>query len=284
MGLGASVMCDCISKGLTIPEEFSKYFKIDEDGYPGLTLEYKGNEALHHRFEDWVFNACPHEEMELASEHVANWVGVRAFQNFLKSIDDSVYQIILEQLSNANGGIVEPAIVREILASLRALQNSEKGFDAIVLLDEETSEVIWEYIPAYKGKMILNSRENLNLGINESGFFIEESKSGVVFCSKRFEQRLFEPEKTEADSENLVEYKDLASEKTFTCKTAIFGSPIQWPDGNWQNSEGKMRFNCPKLLKLGTQYQSQSDYKYIIEPLIRLCEASSLTNNPIRWG
>ena len=283
MGLDAAVMCNCIKEGLKIPERFKRYFEIDEEGYPALTLPYPGNEDIHLEFDNWLSAGCPHPNMDFVNERVSNWPGVRLFQEFLQNLSSDVFEIILDEIPNVNGGLVPPYRAEKMLYALQKFKDTNQSLEKTVLVDSHSGYIIFEYIPAYEGKMILSGREGINLGISKDHFFIENLNGIILFSSKKFEQIIIDQKKTENYLESPVVYKDCGTGASFKCTTAICGEQIPWPDGEWQNKKGKVRFKYPKKLQIRSVIRTINDYFYIVEPLIKVCEASIKTKNPIRW-
>jgi len=284
MGLDATVMCSCIKKGLIIPCEFKDIFEIDEEGYPSLTIDYEGNELIHQKFDEWIANSCPHEDMEMAYERISNWYGVRVFQNTLFNLNkNNRFETLLSEIPEANGGVTTPINARKMLEELNIFLTFDTFSKKHVLVNEQSSEEIWEYVPQYEGRMILSGSEGVNLGIDENGFFIETDKGMELFRSNRFKQNLNNRGITERHGSAEVQYTDLNDGSTFTCSSAISGKQIQWDDGNWENEKGQVRFEYPENFKTEVKEREPGEFRYIIEPLKIICEASIETDNPIRW-
>ncbi|MGH1539244.1 MAG: hypothetical protein ACRBHB_02380 [Arenicella sp.] len=283
MGLDATVMCNCIRDGLKIPEEFENVFVMDEDGYPSLTLGYEGNEDIYQKFDGWVENSCSHEDMDKACERISNWYGVRVFQNTLSKLNrNNRFDTLLREIPDANGGITTSIAAKKMIEELKTFEVIDAFGKKHVLIDEESGEEIWEYIPQYGGKMILSGSEGINLGIDESGFFIVSDQGQELFRSNKFKQNLNNRGVTERHGSAEVEYVDLSNSYSFTCHSAISGKQIQWEDGSWENSKGQVRFEYPETFYTDVRDREPEEFKYIIEPLKIICEAAIETNNPIR--
>ena len=284
MGLDATVMCNCIQDGLKVPDEFADVFAIDGDGYPSLMIDYDGNEEKYHRFDKWVQEACPHDDMDIASERIANWYGVSLFRNELAHQNATGrLDTLLRELPNANGGCTSPEDAATMLQELRIFKETDGVKQKFVLVNEQTGDAVWEYIPQYEGKMIQSGSEGIQLGLDEAGFLIQTTQGQTVFRSSRFKQSLKNKEGTENHGNAEVEYIDLNSHQFFVCCTAISGEQIRWSNGEWENEKGQVRFEYPKHFYTETRDREVDEFQYIIEPLSAICEASVKTGNPIRW-
>lgn len=284
MGLDATVMCNCIKNGLKIPQEFVDIFEVDEEGYPNLTIDYSQNEDVHHKFDSWLANSCLHEDMNFASECITNWYGLRSFQNVLHNQNtNNRFNTLLKEIPNTNDGITTPKNAKHMLKELDKFEKLNDYGKKYILVNESNGEEIWEYIPQYEGKMILSGKENIELGLDEVSFFIVNAQGKELFRSNRFKQILTNQKLTENYDYAEVKFIDFNTGNSFTCFSAISGKKIQWPDGSWQNAQGKFRFEYPEFFYTNLVDRRADEFQYIIKPLKIICSASIETGNPIRW-
>ncbi|MEM7799831.1 MAG: hypothetical protein AAF633_11620, partial [Chloroflexota bacterium] len=80
-----------------------------------------------------------------------------------------------------------------------------------------------------------------------------------------------------------VRFLDLSSAQDFECHSAVSGKRIPWPDGKMQNDEGKVRFSYPTHMHTAEFARGPDEFLYAVEPLMRVCQASIETGNPICW-
>ena len=99
----------------------------------------------------------------------------------------------------------------------------------------------------------------------------------------RFEQRLLEPELTEAFEHGRVEYTDLQTGYKVVCTVTVGAREGPWPDGRMQNEQGKVRREYPRYMHIEERKLTANHFSYAIEPLIEIFKASVETGNPVRW-
>lgn len=289
MGLDTTVMCDCYVSGVISKPLFAEHIILDSEGYLELDLPFSEHRQLHNQFVKWVRSACAHENMVYASEHIANWTGYRSFQQTLGDIGWQNFPILRQELPNTNGGLTSVEQATQILKELQSFRQQHNLGKRYVLVDAATNEEIHEYIVAYSGRFILDGVENLALGIDTGGFFIQECPQmseaiHEVFRSINFEQILLEPELTENQERGRVKYVDALSGLEFECASAVSGKVIPWPSGDMQNDKGQFWFTYPRKMYTEWRERKPSDYTYLIEALGRICKAAIEIGNPIRWG
>lgn len=274
MGLDATVRCNCIKNGLSIPTEFQHAIILDSEGYYSLNLPYKGNEEIINRFDAWMASACTHEDMDLAFEHISNWSGLRKFQAILKSQPITEVSTLLLELPDTNSGLTSSSAAKNLLSELDKFEKLDNLGQKFVLVDSDTGDEVWEYVEVYAGQKILSGVENITLGVTPEGFFVKSKSGEYLFQSSRFEQNFID------DVQTL--FTDLESGFSFSCSSRI-GVPIPHKNGTWQDEKGQFNFNYPE--RLHTMYRDRKlrEFDYIIIPLKRICTASIETGNPIRW-
>jgi len=253
VGLDAYVMCRCWQDGLTAPLPVDPALvEVDGDGWLGLTVPWEGNEALHDAFDDWRYNGCPHKRMELVTERVSNWAGVRMFQHALRPLADS-YPRLATVLPNVNGGTLPPAEAAEVLVEIAAFRGATELGRRWMLVDEANGDLVATYVPAYEGVWILDGRTGHDVGIDPDGFFVRRRADGEeLFRSMRFEQR---------PADGGVEFRDEAATARFPF------APLQAGD----------------RLQVISKPEVPGDYAYIVDTLETLCRASVETGNPVVW-
>jgi len=287
MGLNASVMCACYSKGLIPRPAFAHHLIVDEDGYLNLDLPFDGNEALYEQFDVWVQSACSHPGIQYAFVSVGTWAAYRSFMQALADLGWQRFPVLRQQLPQANGGLTPAEAARAMVQELDLFCRQPPFGIKYVLVDSGSGQVLQESIAAHEGKFIYSGPDALEIGLDEAGIFIlHQDLLGhrhEVFRSTAFEQIVLEPNRTERHEPGRVRYKDLASGTLFECLTAIPGRTIPWPDGKTQNDKGQVRFEYPTKMVTEHRDRSPQDYVGIIEPLRTICKASIETGNPIRW-
>ncbi|BCY08621.1 hypothetical protein [Actinoplanes sp. L3-i22] len=253
MGLDAYVNCRCWQDGLiTAPPPGPA--GLDEDGFFGLLLPYEGNEDAHHEFWSWQTRACPHPQMEVATERVANWAGVRLFQQTMAAAGGEHFPTLRAELPNANGGSTGPAAAALILAELDYFEHEARLPDEVVLLDEATGELLMRYIAAYDGVMMLGP--DFRAGVDPGGFFVNAPSDPPVtlFRATRFTQRILDDKRVELTGAG----------RSTVLPIMPLGSPAEH-------------------LVVQTRPQSASEWDHLLGALRRLCAASIETGNPLMW-
>lgn len=259
MGLDAFVYCRCWQNGLTAAPPVGPA-GFDEDGYFDLLLPWDGNEEAHAAFLAWLINACPHDEMELASERLSNWSGYRLFQRALETAGWEHFPTLHAELPEANGGFMPAAKAAEVLKELDLFESRARIEEETVLADEATGEPVMTHVPAYQGVMMLGP--GYRAGVDPDGFFVLDPGAdppATLFRAARFEQRVLD-----------------SGEVEFTGggQTVRVAMP---PVGGHETS-------LPHRLVVRQRSRSPADFSYIVAPLRRLCEASVASGNPVMWA
>jgi hypothetical protein len=281
MVLDAIVECNCYRMGKTKPfplPELEPLFGQDEDGYLGLKLPYQGNEDVYERIGQWKENACEHPGMEYLSEHLSNWSGYRAFQEALGQVGWQHFPTLEAELPAANGGYMPSESAALVLKELIYFREASSSISNAYLIDTLKDERLHEYIASYGGLFLF--AKPVSMGLDKNGFFLlerDENSSDltagkVVFRSKRFEQRILE--RGEQDEPRKVEFFDGINESRFITEI---------PLSIHRQIEGKFYVEYPQLLHVEVQAKGEGEFSYIVEPLMRLCEASIETGNPVLW-
>jgi hypothetical protein len=58
---------------------------------------------------------------------------------------------------------------------------------------------------------------------------------------------------------------------------------VPWPDGRWQDDEGRCNSVLPAELHVESRAVTPDDFAHVVGPLERLFRASLETGNPGRW-
>jgi hypothetical protein len=243
MGLDAFVRCRCWEDGGYQPPPIP--VSVDEDGILSAT-EPCGDEEWR-AVDAWKATACPHEDMEAASEHISNWGGYRAFQSALETAGWQHFPTLKAELPNANGGqMPAEASTRAFAELIYFTEHADVGTET-VLLDEDTGTEVTAYIAAYHGETYFYL--DWRAGVSPDGFVVRKDGQ-PVFQSMRFEQI----------GDDLVDGDQRV--KWF----------MKEPLG-----EGAKRFHVV------TRPITTDHFGYVVEPLKILCRASIETGNPVVW-
>ncbi|MFJ5542955.1 hypothetical protein [Micromonospora chalcea] len=257
MGLDAFVYCRCWQDGRTTPCPVEPV-GLDEDGCLALLRQWEGNEAAHHTFDAWLAEACPHEAMEQASEHVSNWAGVRLFQQALRAAGEHRFPTLAAALPDANGGSLPADRAAVVLAELDAIAGTDRITDEVELIDEATGAVVMQYVEAYRGLFMFGP--DFQAGVDPDGFFVLDRADppATLFRAVRFGQRPLPGDRVELTAGGT--------------RTVLAMRPV-----------GTHGEPPPERLAVRSRSRSGDDFAYIVEPLRRLCAASVATGNPVMW-
>jgi hypothetical protein len=254
VGLDAFVYCRCWQDGLATPPP-AEPIGLDEDGYLDLLLPWEGNESAHNAFGAWMKEACSHERMEQAREHLSNWAGLRLFQEVLPA--DLV--TLRTELPNANGGSMPPAQAARMLDELDAFTDRAPIADEVVLVDEASDRFVMTYVAAYEGVAMLGP--GYRAGVDPDGFFVldpDAQPPATLFRAARFAQRVLPGGEVEFSADG---------------QRATIAMPPVREHGT----------EPPHRLAVQARPRSTAYFEYIVTPLRRLCEASLATGNPVMW-
>ena len=286
MGLDASVLCNCLTLGLTTePPVPREWLRIDEEGYLGLAPEHDSPEADGAVY-DWMRGCCGHPDLRYAFEPIANWAGYRLFQQALGGVGWDRFSVLHQELPEANGGRTEATRAAFALGELALFRSLGEIGSNPCLVDTATGEVVQEHVAGYEGVFILDGNSGLEAGFDAHGFFIRTGEGKLeLFRAARFRQTHLDPDADPYGPEpGRVVYSDLDSSWEFECRFAVPGDTIPWPDGRMQDDRGRCRFRYPATLQVESRAVHSSDFDYILGPLERIFRASVETGNPVRWG
>ncbi|HYG14312.1 MAG TPA: hypothetical protein VEC12_01065 [Bacteroidia bacterium] len=267
MGYDAYVSCNCYREGKTTEPPHKKHLSVETEGLfinlPEKTWYYKlfPNKLYQHynEFDEWKRTACPHEDMEFASERIANITGMANFRYVVKKLSGKKnLNTLLAQLPEANGGFLPVELAQDFLHDLRRFEESGEQEEIISLTERVSGTVLWQS----DGPFILDGRYKLYFGLDNNGFYIAD-KQNVLFRAWNFRQ---------------VTNKD-----TFTFINNYTGyefiSPRRiYPPEDTGELQKYYDFQCERF-----SVNVAEEYKYIIDSLIKLCQAALETGNPVIW-
>lgn len=287
MGLDASVMCNCYREGRTLaPPVPADLIYLDNQGFLALNLPYDGNEDAYLKFDRWSFGkVCEHQEgMNYASVRVGNWGAYRLFQRGLELVGLGQFPVLRAELPNANGGLMYPESVAKALDELAYFRRQKAIGTNTFLVDTVTGEIVME-APAYHSTFIWDGRNHIEIALEPHGIVVLAGPEPYreIFRSARLEQRLHDPQLTEAYEGGTVEYVDIPSGNRVICKSAVPGKQIPWPDGRDHNDRRQIRHEYPRYMHVEQRTIDASHFSPVVEALEEVFEAASITGNPVRW-
>ena len=235
MGLDATVMCGCWAEGKIPPPPFAAHLVMDEE-HLTLAPPHDTDRRLLAALDAWIATGCPHPEMNAAAEHIGGWPAYRSFQ---QALDAERFPTLRRELPNSNGGTTAPEAARRILDELSDFATLGPLGERFVLVDAATGEEIAQAVDAYGGIFSMNGVDGMEEGIDADGFFVRPMGGGERFRSTDFTQDLLDPEPIRRYRPRRVRFTDLPTGRTLECGSPVAGPPIPWPDGRWQNGEGR---------------------------------------------
>jgi hypothetical protein len=252
-----------------VPRE---WLRIDEGGYLSLLPEHDSDEACG-IVDEWMQTACPHRDMRLASEFIANWPAYRVIQQALDHAGWDNFPTLHAELPHANGGLMSSeaaALALKELAYFHSL--NEIGRDTF-LVETATGEVLDWHVAAYDGVPLHGGTVTLRAGIGPFDFFVNDPTTGAdLFRSVRFRQTKLEG----GHFNEIVELEDL--DGSGTCRGPIAIRLIHWPDDHKQPN-----YTLPTELHVESRVVTPGEFEHILGPLERLFQASIETGHPVRW-
>jgi hypothetical protein len=272
-------MCRCFVRGLTTAPPHAEHVRVNDEGCVELDLPWENHRSEHRAFDEWMYAACAHESMEVATERISNWSGYRMFQEAIGDVGWDHFPTLRAVLPNANGGSASPLASKQCLDEL---QRFEAAYEAEVaaLFDSETGDVLHDYIRSYEGIFFYGGRGGLNVGVDERGLFVREREGAQreLFLARRIEQR-----PVMLGGEEAAELVDLDSNATLVVELRIHGKAIPWPDGRMQNDDGRWRFAEPARMHVAPHKRTAASFEGILSSLRNVFSASVDTGNPVRW-
>lgn len=275
MGYNAFVVCNCYKEGKTTAPPYKEFLYEDEEGL-GLELKSIHDQdkteyyQRHQEFDAWKQKACPHENLELANERLANSSGMTSFKAILHDFGgEKRFPILIKYLPTSNDGNLPSECAEMALKELCDLQQ-EPSTEKKIVLRLSTGELRWTTNLKYSTIFLTTGFKREQFGLDKDGFFILAKRgflwfkaTKLVFRSKHFKQIPLE--------NNKVQFIDTNSQKTFTCTPYLYS---ETKDSPRQDFEFYVRIENALIA---------DEYQYIIEPLIKLTTASMASGNPIIW-
>jgi hypothetical protein len=276
MGYDAFVLCNCYKEGKTPAPPYFDCVKIDDYG-PYLDLESmsttEGKEFLQQQeaFESWQKNACPHEDMELVSVHLSNIAGMRAFKALLKECGGAErFPVLSSYLPVANGGTLPAQHAAQAMSELCSLEKEGSLEERVVLKLKETAQRVQSAKANGSHIFTFSKSTEQYYGIDGDGFFIMKRRK--VFW---------------------IPYTTLVFRSTDFKQTAIGTSKFLFTDKK-SNHQGIGNLSLYPAEKNNALEEHEfvvvketttvsTEYRYILEPLKRLTQASIDSGNPIVW-
>lgn len=283
MGLSAYVNCACYRRGKTRPfplPEWINRFRFDIEGILGLDLPYEGYEHDHDMIQDWMQDACEHDDMEYVSLSLSNWTGYLAFLQALTQIGWKFFPILQQELPRNNSGYTSAPKALRILRELDIFAKLVKHTENAFLFNTLDQHVIQEYLAATQGVFVLNQEAGYRMGIDPNGFFIEHQDPDdndiwqEKFRASQFEQRVFK--RDESGKPLQVEFYCAQTEARFATDVPL----IQYE----MMGAGKLLMpHYPGAMHVELRQMDAKHFDYILDPLRKVCHAAVCTGNPIVW-
>ncbi len=272
MGITAKVTSNCFRDGKSTPCPFPDDFVIDEVRGPMLKMKYIGNEQKYKQFWDWLKECCEYPDMLRANEFVSSWRDFYTFQDALKAVGVQHFPMLLKHLPDGDDRGITSA--EEAVPALEEIAYF-KSLDAVdvsaVLVDTEREQDVSKGSNVLGGALTMDRVSGFDLGFDDDGFFVRDrwELNRELFRAMRVQQTVINPE------DYLVEYRDLDTGRVFQC-SAPFGQMIAGDDG--------LPRAYLKTFHVELRQVAPTRYAYILDPLIRVFEASVETGNAVRWS
>lgn len=271
MGLDAFVRCNCWGSRPPEPPELRGLTCVDDyDDSIDLRAPYRHDVTLFRRLQEWIRSFCPHEEMELVSEHVSNWGGVSAFLAALHSAGADRFPALIAAMPKANGGRADVTTARRMLAELDAFDAAGVLGRRTVLIAEDDESEVRDVAAGNECVMALSASQQV--GLDDHGVFVQRGDE-VVFRSRRFEQ-ILEPVTTPNSTTAILRALDSGQSCSGVIAIGHYGV----------DESGRYRPSHARCFRVEIASLTSAKYGYITASLRKLCNASIATGNPILWS
>ena len=272
MGLDATVRCRCWKEGnITSPPPFAEHVRLNWDGGPTLDLPFLEHREKFRAFHDWERTCCAHRDMDQASARIANWSGLRFFQQQLQTFGMELFPTLQEVLPENNSGHAPAEKAAALLAELDTFCRQDFG-DIVELIDVEANQSLYNYVTAHDG-LVIFSREGV-AGFGPSGYFVRQTVKDRVEKQEVFRSMAFLQEQIGPEKFKLTDLKTGRSVVTgLGLPRYLEKSPVT----------GKYEKIYPKQFEVRQRQMTSSDFEYILQPLRLVFKASLETGNPVRW-
>jgi hypothetical protein len=221
-------------------------------------------------FEKWVESACEHKDMRLADEWLSNISGMGAFRSVVRHFGgENRFPVLTRFLPSSNDGSLPALYAVEALAELKELGSEKTAEERILLSEQSSATVIASVRSDTYYCFAFDGTSKISYAIDKEGFFIlkEVEEDGkqvyyVLFRSMKFTQQSL--------SQHNFRFTDLSTGDAFESKLKL------------HPAEGVVlpRYEFEIVTK---RVPVGEEYSYMIQPLIRLMEASVLSDNDVMW-
>lgn len=265
MGLDAYVRCTCWEEGKTSPPPVPRARVVlnPESDELDLDLPWEGHREAHAAFQDWLETCCPHSRMQLASERISSWAGVRHFQAALRTLGADRFKTLLAAIPDTNSGRTDARDAKACLEELGRFEAQGPFGRRIHLTDAESGEVLHDYVEDYGGVFAWLGREGIEMGVDPEGFFVTDREGTEFFRAKVFEQK--------------------REEQAFTLRDLESGAKFLSPAGlSYPGADGVTDV-YPRQLKVVIEHETPKTYENEVKALKSVFGASVKTGRPVIW-
>lgn len=279
-GLSAYIPCRCYRNGQSKPfpfPELEQHFRFDNElALWLLDIPDDGaNDNIQDQVDEWLNDACVHEDMYYYSRDLTKWYGLRRFEWLLKQIGTEHCPVFLEEMKHINK-IQSTASVQasQMLQELSYIEQQNSIGRAPVLVNTVTGDVVLDTIGPitlhygyHKGNR-LNGHQ-IRLSIDEEGFQLKDYwTQQSIFRSMAFEIYLVD---------DHTEYRALDSQQTFIhYSDPRFSSVFLESDTNRQIS--------PKIpLHVDIKPVLTAWFREIIDAFKEVLQVSVEIDTPVYW-
>jgi hypothetical protein len=266
MGLDAVVPCNCLKEGKAKPPPVP--VERVECSYAPVSSQ---NNILSGWTEDdnnvyeWQKTACEHPNMRYVTEWIASWFGYTKFKKALSKMGWVNFPTLFAELPRINSGSTSHWDAVVCLWELKVFEE-KASFEAIFLLDADTDTEIYSYISPYQGVFIMDTTRDYDYGIDREGFFVfDRRNSKYLFRSTQFSQYKGENDQTR--------FLDVLTGTEFKSTSTIHDSSLSLKEPT-----------VPQHLRVETRQVGAEYFRYILQPLTNVFQASIEMHNPVCWG
>jgi hypothetical protein len=272
VGLDAFVHCRCFQDGLAAAAPVEVVYDPDDGICPVREGDLQRAQLV--EFDRWLKDGCTHRRMEAAWVHISNWGGLQLFREAIARVGADRLPALSSELPELNGGHMAPGVARLVLAELEIFEGSDASWDALVLVDADSGEVVNERVDSYDGVFPWSGRDQVNAGIDADGpFFVRDRNDNHV----RFQatEATQEAADTVPGTKRRPAVLRAADGHAMTLSTGLSIARSAAPDST--------ELEYPEHLRVERRPVDTTEFATIVAALRRIMTVSATTGNPVHW-
>ncbi|MBI4859067.1 MAG: hypothetical protein HY815_02155 [Candidatus Riflebacteria bacterium] len=233
------------------------------DRTPGiLELDPKASEKVREAHDDWLFDACPHEFMQLASEELGQAGDLELLATAISHVSGRTPSLHRWAGAPPSTSVWSPEHASLVKAEIDWLRTPEFSFEALTVEDGQTREILYETV---QERVYCYCGDGSRLGVGPGGMWLDRQGRSVFVTRELAQEELPDGtyRLTPEGGEPLIS------------SAAFLPYDAENPD---------RRRATPARARFVARSRSSGALEGILGALDRLVKASKRTGHPVIWA